>query len=173
MKKLIFALAMVAVASTAMGAVGIEFGANWFKPNMNPNSAGYDWFGQGQNVTITWALENDFALGVYVENTMLNDGYGNTEPFNVNAMQVRKGIVKNVDVGMNLGTFYQDWGGYTGMLTDVFGEVTVLSGKGEKVEGALKGQAGGRWADASWQGGSYWGSNWNGYFVNLLVAILL
>jgi hypothetical protein len=169
MKRILIAVAVVAMASTAMGAVGIEFGSNWFKPNMEPFYSGYDWFGQGQNMTITWAIDNDVALGVYVENTMVNDGYGSSYPFVVNAIQLRKGIVKNVDVGMNLGTFYEDYGGYTGMLTDVFGEVTVLSGKGEKVEGALKGQVGGRWADASWQGGG----SWNGYFVNLLVAILL
>ena len=169
MKKLLITVTVVAMASTAMGAVGIEFGANWFKPNMNPNSAGYDWFGQGQNVTISWALENDLALGVYVESTMLNDGYGNTYPFSVNAAQVRKGIVKNVDVGMNLGTFTEDENDASGMLTDVFGEVTVLSGKGEKVEGALKGQVGARYADNEWNGGG----NWSGYFVNLLVAILL
>jgi hypothetical protein len=170
MKKVLLAVAVVAMASTAMGAIGIEFGSNWYKPNMDPNgSAQYDWFGQGQNLTVTWAIDNDVALGVYVENTMLNDGYGNSYPFVVNAIQLRKGIVKNVDVGMNLGTFFEDYNYATGMLTDVFGEVTVLSGKGEKVEGALKGQVGGRWADADWQGGD----NWNGYFVNLLVAILL
>ena len=171
MKKILLAVAIVAMASSAMAAVGIEFGANWYKPNLDPNYADENFFGQGQNMTITWALENDLALGVYTEATMLNDGYGNTYPFNVNAIQVRKGIVKNVDVGMNLGTFYEDYSNSTGMLTDVFGEVTVLSGKGEKVEGALKGQVGGRWADDSWQYGS--ASNWNGYFVNLLVAILL
>jgi hypothetical protein len=169
MRKILLAVALVAMASTAMGAVGIEFGSNWYKPNMDPNGSGYDWFGQGQNMTITWALENDLALGVYTEATMINDGYGDSYPFSVNAIQVRKGIVKNVDVGMNLGTFYDDYNNATGMLTDVFGEVTVLSGKGEKVEGALKGQIGGRWADSDWQGGE----NWNGYFVNLLVAILL
>jgi hypothetical protein len=169
MKRILIALAVVAMASTAMGAVGIEFGSNWYKPNLDAYDYGCDFFGQGQNVTITWALENDLALGVYTEATMINDGYGNTYPFNVNAIQVRKGIVKNVDVGMNLGTFYFDYWGYTGMLTDVFGEVTVLSGKGEKVEGALKGQVGGRWADDNWQGGGVL----NGYFVNLLVAILL
>jgi len=165
MKKILIAIAVVAMASTAMGAVGIEFGSNWYRPQVDPNGENEHYFGQGQNVTITWSLETDLALGVYMEDTLLNDGHGHTSDFIVNAIQLRKGIVKNVDVGMNLGTFYEEENDDTGMLTDVFGEVTVLSGKGEKVEGALKGQAGGRFGDN--------GYTWNGYFVNLLVAILL
>jgi hypothetical protein len=168
MKRILIAIAVVAMASTAMGAVGIEFGANWYKPNLDPNMDDDLYFGQGQNMTITWTLDEGLALGVYVENTTLT-AEGRSNVFTVNAIQVRKGIVKNVDVGLNLGTFYEDENDATGMLTDVFGEVTVLSGKGEKVEGALKGQIGGRFADNEWNDGG----NWNGYFVNLLVAIIL
>jgi hypothetical protein len=118
-------------------------------------------------MTISWTIENDLALGVYSEATMLNDGSGNTDPFNVNALLISKGIVKNVAVAVHLGTFYEDYYGVSGLLADVFGEVTVLSGKGEKVEGALKTQAGGRFADDSNAGGE----DWSGWFINLIVSL--
>jgi hypothetical protein len=175
MKKLLLAVALAAVASTAMGAVGVEFGANWYKPNMDVNGNGVDFYGQGQNMAICWALDEGLMVGAYVENTMMNDGYGNMNDFSVNAIQLRKGIVKGVAAGINLGVFNENYNnaptGYTGMLTDVFGELTILGGKAEKIEGALKGQVGGRWADAGWQMGS--ANNWNGYFINLLVSLLI
>lgn len=169
MKKILVAIAVLAFASTAMGAVGIEFGSNWYKPRLNPQGASNDWFGQGQNFTITWGIDNDIALGVYTEATMLNDGFGTMYPFNVNAIQIRKGIVKSVDVGLNVGSFYEDYNAVSGVVTDIFGEVTVLSGKGEKVEGVVKGQAGGRWADNSYNGGE----DWSGWYINLLVGLLI
>jgi hypothetical protein len=172
MKRILIAVMAVALASSAVAAVSIELGSNWFKPNLDPNGADYDFFGQGQNLTIAWTLDSDISVGIYMENTQLMEVYdGYMYPFTVNAIQLRKGIVKNVDLGMNLGTFYEDYDSESGVLTDIFGEVTVLSGKSDKIEGALRGQVGGRWADAGYQNGS--GANWNGYFVNLLVALVM
>jgi hypothetical protein len=169
MKRILIAVAVVAMASTAMGAVGIEFGSNWFKPRLNPANSGYDFFGQGQNMTLSWTIDNGMALGVYSEATMLNDGYGNSYPFNVNAIMLSKGIVKNVDVGIHVGSFYEDYYSVSGLVADIYGAVTVVSGKGEKVEGALKGIAGGRFADNSNAGGEDWG----GWYINLVVALLI
>jgi len=82
---------------------------------------------------------------------------------------VSKGIVKNVDVGMHLGSFYEDYYSNSGLVADIYGSVNVVSGKGDKVEGALKGQAGGRFADDSNAGGG----DWSGWYINLVVALLI
>ena len=169
MKRILIAVAVVAMASTAMGAVGIEFGSNWFKPRLDPNSSNENWFGQGQNMTISWTIDNGMSLGVYSESTLLNDGMGTTNNFNVNSVMVSKGIVKNVDVGMHLGSFYEDYYSNSGLVADIYGSVNVVSGKGDKVEGALKGQAGGRFADDSNAGGG----DWSGWYINLVVALLI
>jgi hypothetical protein len=82
---------------------------------------------------------------------------------------VSKSIVKNVDVMAHVGSFYEDYNDVSGLVADLAGSVTVVSGKGEKVEGAVKGQAGARFADNSNAGGEDWG----GWYINLVVALLI
>ena len=55
----------------------------------------------------------------------------------MSAVQVAKGVLKNVQVGLNLGSG-TDSTTNTAPLCDIFGSVNMLSGAGEKVTGALR-----------------------------------
>ena len=173
MKKLIAAVFAMSFAGAALadGNLGFEIGSNWFRPNYDSNGywgSGYWWSGQGQNFTLVWGMDNDLWLGAYSEQTTLSDGYGDAYSFDVTAIQVTKGVMKNVNIGMNVGSFYDEQADEVGPLTDVFGKVTILSGSGDKVQGNVNATIGGRWADDSYNGGS----NWSGYYVNLSVGLL-
>ena len=152
----------------AAGSIGFEYGSSWFRPQYNDNGAGYDWTAQGQTFTINWVLDSDMWVGVYTESLNLNNGYGNTYPWSGQAIQITKGIVKNVTVGLNVGTFYEGYNGSVGALTDVFGTVTLLSGSGDKVSGNLKATVAGRWADDSNTGGE----NFSGYTYGVAAGLL-
>src|SRR5690348_11760393 len=105
MKKLIavaFALSM-ATSAMAAGSIGFEYGSTWFRPHYSDQGAGLDWTAQGQTFAINWVLDNDMWVGVYTEALSLNDGYGNSYPWSAQAIQISKGIVKNVAVGLNVG----------------------------------------------------------------------
>jgi hypothetical protein len=168
MKKLLTAVAMSLSASTAMATISFDFGSVWTQFRFDPNYSSYNWVAQGQSFAVNWDLENDVVLGYYGENSDMNDGYGTTYPFVVNALSVSKGVMKNASVGLHLGNFYEDYGGYTGMLTDIYGTVTILGGTADKISGSLKASFGGRFADTDWNAG---GERWNGYFVNVAVGI--
>lgn len=169
MKKLIavaFALTM-ATSAMAAGSIGFEYGSSWFRPHYNDQGAGLDWTAQGQTFAINWVLDNDMWVGVYTESLNLNDGYGDTYPWSAQAIQVTKGVVKNVAVGLNIGTFYEAYNTAVGPLADVFGEVTLLAGNGDKVSGSLKANVAARWADDT-NGG---GEDWSGYTVSLIAGL--
>lgn len=171
MKKILAGAFALSLAGSAMAAgnVGFEVGTNWFKPGFDPNNSAIYWgASNGQNFTIVWGLDNDLWLGAYTENTVISDGNGNELNFNVTAIQIAKGVMKNVSIGLNVGSFMEDWNTETGALTDVFGKVTILSGSGDKVSGNVNATVAGRWADDRWNGGD----NWTGYNINLSVGLL-
>jgi hypothetical protein len=163
MKKAIAAVFALSLASSAMATVGVDFGTNWYKVSYTDN-VGDHLQGQGQNFLISWTLDNDLSLGAYTESgTWTYDG-GSTNVWDLRAIQISKGVVKNVAVGLNVGTMYNDWNSEDSMLTDVFGAVTILGGSGDKVSGALKTTVGARFAYDS-------GYDYSGINVNLSVGL--
>jgi len=167
MKKLFAAVLTLSLASSAMAAgFGVEFGTNWYKVN-HTNNVYDNLLGQGQNFTLTWALDNELSLGSYAEaGTWLYDN-GSSDTWELTAIQVSKGIVKNVAIGTNIGRMYTTYGGHQAMLIDVFGDVTLLAGSGDKVSGAIKTQVTARYSnDAAAD------ENFSGVSVNLLVGLL-
>lgn len=168
MKKILTAVAALSLASSALaaGSVGVEFGSNWYNVSYTAN-VGDNLTGQGQNFLVFWGLENDLQLGAYTESSVLDDGYGNTYSFEVFAIQIAKGIVKNVYAGLNIGQMTNDWSSpaLSGTLVDVFGKVIILSGGGEKVSGTVSATVAGRFCTDS---GDY---QWNGMLINLSVGL--
>lgn len=143
MKKL-FAIAIaVSLAGSAMaaGSVGFEWGTNFFKPS----NAGAQ-TQNGTNFTLSWNLDNDLSMGVYTETSnLLGGGAVAGDTVTVSAIQIMKGVVKNVAVGLNLGSGTETVGvGSTSTLVDVLGTVNILSGTGEKVTGNLRAMASAR-----------------------------
>lgn len=148
MKKLFaYAIAM-SLAGTAMaGSVGFDFGTNFIKPHAAGGAAT-----NGSNFLVSWMLDNDLTLGVYTElsNVTVNDtaGTAQNDTLSVNAIQVTKGVMKNVTIGLNLGS--GSIGGTGGLtaetdaLVDIIGTVNILSGSGDKVTGALRATAAAR-----------------------------
>lgn len=162
MKK-IFAIAVaVSLASTAMaGGVAFEFGANFFKPNLAGAQAQ-----NGQNFTMSWNLESDLSLGVYTEQGSLLGGvWGAGDTITVSAIQVTKGVMKNVEIGLNLGSGTETIGGVanTAPLVDILGSVNILSGSGDKVSGALVGVAAARFCNTT--------NNMDGVNVGIAVEV--
>lgn len=140
MKKLLAGAVVVSLAGSAMAAgnsVGFQFGTNFFQPSAAGLVAQ-----NGQNFTISWMLDNDVSLGVYNELTpTLNATAATVGTITVNAIQVAKGVMKNVTVGLNLGagtvTANAPLVAATNPLADVFGSVNILSGSGDKISGNL------------------------------------
>ena len=166
MKKLIAAVFAMSLASSAFAAsgFGVEFGTNWYKVNYTDN-VGERFLGQGQNFLVTWTLDNDLSLGSYAEaGTWVYDG-GSTDDWDLTAIQIAKGIVKNVAIGTNIGRMYNTWNSDAGMLTDIFGSVVVLGGSGDKVNGSLKAIVSARFTHDS----SY---SYNGVNLNLAVGLM-
>jgi len=169
MKKLMAGLFVASLASTAMATASFEFGSVFFFPRYDSNLGNGNYSGQGQSFAANWDLDNDLIVGAYSESTDLADAYNTaTYNFTVNAITVAKGVVKNASVGLHLGTFYQSYNDYTGMLTDLFGSVTLMSGNADKVSGSLKASFGGRFARENENANDY---DWSGYFVSLAVGI--
>lgn len=167
MKRLLAAMLMASLASSAFAAIGFDFGVQYFNPRIDPNGSAYNWTGVGQTFAVTWGIDGGMTLGAYAEATDLNDGYGGTEPFTAQAITISKDIVKNTAVGLRIGSFYEDYNGVSGLLTDIAASLTLIQGGGDRVNGAVTANAGGRWADNSNNGGE----NWSGFFVSLGVAI--
>lgn len=143
MKKILIAALVLGVASPVMAAVGVEFGTNWYKVSYTDN-LGDHLMGQGQNMLVYWGLDNDLTVGAYMETSDLDDGYGSVYHFETKAIQVAKGIVKNVSFGLNLGQMHNSYNSAVGMLTDVFASVVILSGASDKVTGTVKATVAGR-----------------------------
>jgi hypothetical protein len=164
MKKLMIAVFALGVASSACAAVGVEFGTDWYKINYTSN-VGDHLMGQGQNMLVYWGLDNDLTVGAYTETDVISNGTGSTYDWEIVAIQVAKGIVKNVNVGLNIGQEYNTWASVTGAVTDVFASVVILSGSSDKVNGTVKATVAGRFsADMS-------GYDFSGMMVNLSVGL--
>jgi len=176
MKKLIAGAVALTISGSAMAAassVGFSFGTNFF----SPSTAGLV-SQNGQNFTIGWALDNDVSLGVYNELSNINSG-GTISTITVNAIQISKGVMKNVSVGLNLGsgseTANAGAGGSpvltaaTQPLADVFGAVNILSGSGDKVSGSLSATVAARFHRNGTGAASI---NLNGTNIGLAVGIM-
>jgi hypothetical protein len=156
MKKLFAVAVVMAVAGSASAAsVGFTYGTNFYRPTGNGGTF------NGQNFAVNWNLDNDLSLGYYTEATTVVATVNN-----ISAIQVAKGVMKNVSVGLNLGATSV---GPTS-LADVFGSVNILSGSGDKVSGNLVATASARFTRADVDGGGA-GTDGNGYNFNLGVSI--
>lgn len=173
MKKLIAIAVILGFSAGAQAAVGFSFGTNFYKPNAKSYETK-----NGRNFLVNWSLDNDLFLGVYEEDSQTFDNTVTAAPagptpgaLNVSAIQVAKGVVKNVVVGLNLGS-----GAVAGAiepLVDVFGAVNILSGQGEKVSGALKATVAARFCEvalAQTAGGA--GGKANGLNLGLAVDMV-
>jgi hypothetical protein len=171
MKRLLAATFAASLASGAMASVGFEFGAQFFFPRLDAQNAQEHWVGQGQSFAVLWDIDNALELGAYAESTNMADGEGGTANFTVQAVSVGREVVKNASVGLRIGTFTEDFTSPygSGLLADVLGTITLVSGQGDRARGKLEASAGGRWADASTNNPN--GTNWGGFFVNLAVSI--
>jgi hypothetical protein len=164
MKKVIAAVFAMSLASSAMATVGVDFGTNWYKVSYTDN-VGDHLSGQGQNFLVSWTLDNDLSLGAYTESGVWTYYSGSADEWEIRAIQISKGVVKNVAVGMNHGVMINQWDSGEGQLTDVFGAVTILGGSGDKVSGALKTTVGARF---NVDDGDY---DFSGITVNLSVGL--
>lgn len=171
MKKLIAGAVALTVTGSAMAAgssVGFSFGTNFFAPSAATLVAQ-----NGQNFTISWALDTDVSLGVYNELSNISVA-GAASTLTVNAIQISKGVIKNVNVGLNLGSGTETVNGAailagTNPLADIFGTVNILSGSGDKVSGSLQATVAARFTKTT---GASTIPNLNGTNVGLAVAIM-
>ena len=136
MKKVLAIAVILGLATGVQAAsVSFDFGTNFLKWNDTSGATGVgstNAVNNGRNFTLSWNLDNDLAMGVY--NEVDEDPSGQTL---MNAIQISKGVVKNVAVGLNIGEIDPVANGYQPVV-DVFGSVNILSGTGDKVNGALK-----------------------------------
>jgi hypothetical protein len=135
MKKL-FAIAIaMSLAGTAMASsVGFEFGTNFFRPSVTGAQTQ-----NGENFTVGWNLDSDVSLGIYNElSNVLVAGTAGT--LAVSAIEVSKGVMKNVGIGLRLGqgTTAGAIGADVDPLADIVGAVDILSGSGDKISGSLR-----------------------------------
>lgn len=164
-KMLLAAAASLGMATSAMAAVGVEFGSTWVQVRREPYGGNYDWSYSGQSMLVAWDLD-DMSVGALVERGEIADGFGNAYEFSVQALSFSKAVVKNASVGVRLGTFYEAYNDETGMLTDVLATITLMGGTMDKIRGELKGSFGGRFANNEWNGGEAF----SGYFAALSVG---
>ncbi|MEK7476189.1 MAG: hypothetical protein AAB152_11240 [Candidatus Coatesbacteria bacterium] len=161
MKKLFAVAVVLSLAGTASAAsVAFDFGTNFY----HPTASGY-LTQNGQNFLVSWNLDNDLGLGVYTELSNWSNVTG-TGTLAVSAISIAKGVVKNVAVGLNLGSGTTATN--TRPLADIFGVVNILSGSGEKVSGALRATASARFCQAQLQAA---GQVADGYSVGLSVQV--
>lgn len=152
MKKLFATILVAALAggTAHAGSVAFDFGTNFFKPSATGGQVG-----NGSNFLVSWTIDNDISFGAYTESSIATATDSNAVPalrtgtLTVTAIQVTKGIVKNVAVGLNLGsgTLGAAWTAETDPLVDILGTLNILSGKGDKVEGYLKAIAAARFCN--------------------------
>lgn len=160
MKKLLVAVVALGLAGPAAAStLDLSFGTNFLK-----SSAVDDGVLNGRCMSVCWHLDSDIALGFYNEGVNYDDG---GEHLSVNALQVTKGVLKNVAVGLNLGTA-EATDGDDGPLVDILGKVKMLSGSGDKVEGSVEATVAARFSNAEWTGNEDWVEG-----VNAILAITI
>lgn len=157
-----YAAVMVAALSAGVahaGSVGFDFGTNFYKPSIAGARVT-----NGSNFLVSWVMENDLSMGVYSEASVFTVG-ATTGTLTVSALQVTKGVIKNVAVGLNLGTGRETVAAAnSAALVDILGTVNILSGKGDKVEGVLKATAAARFCNTT--------TNADGVNLGLAVGVL-
>lgn len=162
MKKLLAAVVALGIAGSASAsAIDFSFGTNFYKPHADVYEGMVE---NGQCFLVSWNLDSDISLGVYNELSSYDFG---GETLAVTAVQATKGIVKNVAVGINLGGA-DPTDGTPGALVDILGTVKILSGSGDKIEGAVTATAAARFSKADLDGGRNYVDG-----VNLILAVLL
>lgn len=156
-------IAMTLAGAATAGTLGLELGTNFF----DPSAAGAQ-VDDGQSVTVAWNLDSDISVGMYfersslgwVQNNTVLGGHWGADTLTVNALQVSKSVVKNVNVGLRFGSGTSTDSVVTNLvgpvittttataaLVDIVGQVKILSGSGEKVEGALVGTVAARFSN--------------------------
>lgn len=150
MKKLFaYVIAMSLAGSATAASIGFDFGTNFYKPS----AAGYT-TENGQNFSVSWNLDSDISFGVYNEqsNVVGPTAVVSVGTLDVSALEVSKGVMKNVSVGLRLGsaTFTDTTTptalSNTSTFVDILGTVTILSASGDKVEGSLRASAAARFS---------------------------
>lgn len=136
MKRIFASIVAMSLAGAATaGTLGLQMGASFF----DPSAAGAQ-VDEGNSLLVSWNLDSDISVGMYFERVGLVGGtYVVGDTLTVSALQVMKGVVKSVDVGLRMGAGTESTGPTTGALVDIVGQVKILSGSGEKVEGAVVG----------------------------------
>lgn len=143
MKRLLIALVAVCLAgSAAASSIDFTFGTNFYTP-----AAAGEQTENGSNFTVAWNLDSDISLAAYSEAGNTSNG-----ACSVAAIQVAKGVIKRVKVGVNLGSMTTV--ASTDSLVDIFGAVTILAGTGEKITGELVATAAARFSKADVDGAS-------------------
>ncbi len=144
MRKLFAYIAAMSLAGPAMaGSVAFDFGTNFYRPS----AAGFT-TENGQNFAVSWNLDNDISFGIYSEQSEYSGVDASQEgTLIVSAVQITKGVVKNVSVGLRLGSAESE--SDTDTLTDIFGVVDIISGSGEQVSGALRATASARFSSVN------------------------
>jgi hypothetical protein len=136
MKRIFASIVAISLAGAATaGTLGLQMGASFF----DPSAAGAQ-VDEGESFAVCWNLDSDIAVGMYFERVgLLGAGYVAADTLTVSALQVMKGVVKNVAVGLRMGAGTESSGPTTGALVDIVGQVKILSGTGDKVEGSVVG----------------------------------
>jgi hypothetical protein len=147
MKKLFaIAIAMSLAGAASAASIGFDFGTNFYKPAVT----GYT-TENGENFALSWNLDSDVSLGIYTETSNFSAGTAaTTGTLAVSAVQVTKGVMKNVNVGLAVGSATSTIGAVTSTapMVDIVGTVDILSGSGDKISGALRASAAARFCQA-------------------------
>lgn len=171
MKKVLAVLFGASLAAPAAAGVGFGYGAVFYFPRFDPQGASEDFTANGQSFTVNWGMDNGLSVGVYAEaDTMVEVDDGYTYNFSGQAIELQKTVVKGADLGIHLGSFYESYYSTGGLLADLYGSVTLLSGGGDRAQGALKANVGGRLANDR-TGSSVGGNDWSGYFLSFIVTV--
>jgi hypothetical protein len=146
MKKLVLLIAgFLVIASGSLMAADIAFsyGTNFLSPSNTRFATS-----NGRTTILEWYLDDGLTLGVVNEQTVLDytdtasaQLFGNLA---LNGVRVSQQVINRVRVGIGLGSATADVniGGAgavadTAAVVDIIGEVTLFSGGGKKVTGAL------------------------------------
>jgi hypothetical protein len=144
MKKIVAAVFALSLTSSAMAAVGVDFGTNWYKVSYTDN-VGDHLFGQGQNFLVSWTLDNGLTLGSYTESGVWTYYSGSADEWELTAIRIGKDVVKNVSIATNIGRMFEAWNDEEHTLIDVLATVTLVGGTSSQISGALKFTIGGRY----------------------------
>lgn len=124
--------------------VGMDFGVNFFKPsNSNFETT------NGNIFVIGWNVDSDVSFGILNETTDLRhqNAIGSLR---VSGIYVQKKVVKDVYVGLNLGSATATLTNtVTRPLVDIYGKAILLSTKGDKIVGSLYTLLAGRFMNTS------------------------